>query len=738
MKVIHIIDEISEKNRSIYSVAKFYCNKIKNSNLLSNENKQKFFFGNADYFINFKFYNFFFYFNKFNKFFIKDSFHIIHIHGLWRPIYFFSILYSKIYNKSIVVQPHGMMLDPALRLKGKINYSLKKFLIFIYSKIFKVNNFIAVTFEEKNQIKKFFPKSKIKIIPNPIEVKETQKRIQKKIIFMGRFNKIKNIELCIEAFAKSNFSKKVYFEIYGIDDDKLYKKEIEELIRIKKKDNIKITIKKPVYGKLKNEVIAEAWLNILLSDSEVLSLSVQEAGLLGTPSLVNRQIYFPNWISRLNFKTLKNIKDIRNKINQILSLTLIQRNKLGNQIKKNFTNKLDNKILIKSLDKVYKDLKQNDHIEVKKHSFKNTIFYSSIFSLNFFVYTYMMFIYALLGRPEISAEIAIYSGTLFLILQLISGNARQIILFQNNSYNFYVSFRNCVLIFGSIFVIFLKIYDLINELNFYLMLIILVNWSNEIKVTYLEKNKSNKLLIFFMILSTFFYFFIFIFLIKYEYLIISLLKIYFILIFGFFIFLSDFSLKIKKNIKSFKNLKNISPFFSSASIILSILAWRFFIYQELDNALAGYLFVAFSIGSFPGTFMNSILAPTLLNNLKVNFRRILNYAFFYMLITFVMILFIDLENKNIDELFFVAVTFSLVGGVLSIYGSLLRNYLIRSKKFVNIFFYDVVNSLFVASIPIIIYLTLNGLYLVFAYYMASIISTLFYGYFIFTKDKKIY
>ena len=100
MKVIHIIDEISEKNRSIYSIAKFYCNKIKNSNLLSNENKQKPFLGNADFFLNSKFYNFFFYFNKLNKFFIKDNFQIIHIHGLWRPVYFFSILYSKIYNRN--------------------------------------------------------------------------------------------------------------------------------------------------------------------------------------------------------------------------------------------------------------------------------------------------------------------------------------------------------------------------------------------------------------------------------------------------------------------------------------------------------------------------------------------------------------------------------------------------------------------------------------------------------------
>jgi hypothetical protein len=737
MKVIHIIDEISEKNRSIYSVAKFYCNKIKNSNLLSNENKQKPFLGNADFFLNSKFYNFFFYFNKLNKFFIKDNFQIIHIHGLWRPVYFFSILYSKIYNKPIIVQPHGMMLDPALRLKGKINFSLKIFLISIYSKILKINNFIAVTSEEKNQIKKFFPKSKIKIIPNPIEVKNITKRIQKKIIFMGRFNKIKNLKLCIESFAKSNFSQNIYFEIYGIDDDELYKKEIEELIRIKRKNNIKIFIKKPVYGKLKNEVIAEAWLNILLSDSEVLSLSVQEAGLLGTPSLVNRQIYFPNWISRLNFKTLKNIKDIRNKINQILSLTLIQRKKLGNKIKKNFTDKLDNEKLINSLDKVYKGLKQNDNIKVKKHPFRKTIFYSSIFSLNFFVYTYIMFIYALLGRPETSAEIAIYSGTLFLILQLISGNARQLILFKNNSYNLYVRLRNYILILGFIFIIILRIYDLINELNFYLMLIVLLNWTNEIKLTYLEKNNSKNLLIFFMVISIFFYSLMLLTLIKNEYLMISILKIYLTVIFGFFIFLYDFSLKIKNTFKIFNNLKNISPFLSSASIILSILAWRFFIYQELDNALAGYLFVAFSIGSFPGTFMNSILAPTLLNNLKVNFRRIFNYVLFYILITFAIILFIDLENKNIDALFSVSVIFSLVGGVLTVYSSLLRNYLIRSKKFINIFFYDVVNSLFVASIPIIIYLTLNGLYLVYAYYIASIISTLFYGYYIITKNKKI-
>ena len=52
-----------------------------------------------------------------------------------------------------------------------------------------------------------------------------------------------------------------------------------------KSQNIKF--KEPIFGEDKIKTLKSSWCNILLSDSEVLSLSVLESASLKLPSLVN-------------------------------------------------------------------------------------------------------------------------------------------------------------------------------------------------------------------------------------------------------------------------------------------------------------------------------------------------------------------------------------------------------------------------------------------------------------------
>ena len=67
--------------------------------------------------------------------------------------------------------------------------------------------------------------------------------------------------------------------------------------------------------------MSENYLNILMSKSEILSLSVLEALSVGTKSLVNNNIKYPNKISKLIYFTEPK-KDLISKIRKVLQIIL--------------------------------------------------------------------------------------------------------------------------------------------------------------------------------------------------------------------------------------------------------------------------------------------------------------------------------------------------------------------------------------------------------------------------------
>ena len=92
----------------------------------------------------------------------------------------------------------------------------------------------------------------------------------------------------IEAFDGANLPANWKLNIYGIRDDENYYSQLIELIT--NKDNI--FIKEPVFGKEKLKILSSSWANILLSKSEVLSLSVLESAALELPSLVKKYFHY--------------------------------------------------------------------------------------------------------------------------------------------------------------------------------------------------------------------------------------------------------------------------------------------------------------------------------------------------------------------------------------------------------------------------------------------------------------
>lgn len=312
MKLIHIVEETSEKNSSINNTVNLLSRYkfIKKSIIVSPKGKN---------YLNDHKIKELSYFNI-SRFLKRNKPDIIHIHGLWNLFYLVFIFEAKNLGIPIIVQPHGMLMKEAMKNKSTINFILKIIFIQIYKIFRNTISFIAVTKEEKKSISKIFKNNDIIVLPNPIPFRNIQSKKKKILSFFGRINKHKNIDLMINSFISADLDKSWKFHIYGINDDRVYFLKLKKIVNYSGFAN-RILFEKPIFNlnkKLKK--MSEVYLNILMSKSEIMGLSVLECLSVGTKSLVNINFDYPNNISKYLYFTKPNEKKISNKIKKICSL----------------------------------------------------------------------------------------------------------------------------------------------------------------------------------------------------------------------------------------------------------------------------------------------------------------------------------------------------------------------------------------------------------------------------------
>jgi glycosyltransferase involved in cell wall biosynthesis len=214
---------------------------------------------------------------------------IIHFSSFFYKLTIFYFLIGIFSNKKIVISPRGEFYPPALKRKSLIKM--------IYINCFKIFqnkiNFHATNEEEEKIIKRFFPGSKVFTIPNLINIsKPLNEKKNNNLLFLGRINPIKNIDLLIEAYAnlsaeiKSKFSLIIVGEAF-LDYEKKYFKKLKVLI--KSKDlNDKVKFLGPIYGNQKLKIISESYCLILPSKSENFGNVVLEAISQNTPVIASK------------------------------------------------------------------------------------------------------------------------------------------------------------------------------------------------------------------------------------------------------------------------------------------------------------------------------------------------------------------------------------------------------------------------------------------------------------------
>ena len=738
MKVLQIIDEISKRNISLVSVARIigsYDYLSKQSKLLAAKNLEK---SKEVRVLKNSFKNLFFN-SKISEIIKTQKPEVVHIHGLWRPIHLFFMIQCNFYNIPLIVQPHGMLLKEALRSKSFLSYILKLITLIGYRLILNEPSFIAVTYEEKKSILKNFPRAHIVIIKNPfIGQKKISKNIKKKFVYFGRYNKHKNLKEFISAYIESGLAKddKWQFEIYGIEDDDNYKYELEKLVRENDcKKNIKFL--KPEFNiKNKFKIISESWCNILMSKSEILSLSVLEAFSVGTQSFVNNKISFPNWIKK--YLILSSV----NNLNLVKKLKLISNQSANKKIhlKKEMVGSFQKNYNFSREKNYYKNLLKSLSSKTKQFTSLDNLVILSSNLLNSVLIPFLIVLSAVFQKNSLATDIGIIPGVALLITQIFSANSRSIILY-NQSIEFFdrvISFRIFIIIPVLIITVVLQKLFYYNE-NFEILLLVtiigLFSWINEMSLSIHEKNKSLLFIKLFLVITSLVYLGIFLnYYFEYNYLTNILLSYLFFQIIYFFYHLNFVRFNTKYFIENLKVLFSqplsiASSFFN----IFSVIIWRVSLLLILGKEAAGLFFAGFAVASFPGTVFNNIIGQIIILNKRMKEalqKTAILLSSFYIIFLFVAMFLIEKYLSNFYNIELIRITIISLFGTIIMIHALYARHLKLSKsqdKQRIVFINDIIYGILIAPIIFILFYFDTNLSLIkYSYVLSAILAFIVY------------
>ncbi|MEN6291092.1 MAG: glycosyltransferase, partial [Methanobacterium sp.] len=258
-----------------------------------------------------------------------QNFNIIHIHEHRSLLALFASHYAQKKDIPYIIQSHGSVM--AINNREIIK---KIFDTFCGNNIlWNATAVIALSeSEEKQYLEMGVQQSRIFIIPNGINVddfttlpkfglfrkKNRIQESQKVILFLGRLNWIKGVDLLIDAFCDIN--KKIpdsTLIIAGPDDGILC--QIKNQIKTLRLEN-KVIITGPIYENEKLCAYVDADVFVLPSRYETFPMTVLESSLCNTPVVVTQNCGIANIIeNNLGFVSSINSEDLSKSIITILT-----------------------------------------------------------------------------------------------------------------------------------------------------------------------------------------------------------------------------------------------------------------------------------------------------------------------------------------------------------------------------------------------------------------------------------
>lgn len=264
---------------------------------------------------------------------VKNNYDVIHLHE-YRSLLNVMVAFADTGNSKIILHPQGTFENFNGRTLAK-----KIFDKLFSEKILKrANQIIAISEKEKSQLTEAGVKSeKINIMYNGVDVEPGEdKNInvtlpKKYILYLGRINKIKNLDVLVDAFLVSNvWKEEVKLIIAGGDDGYL------EELQAKIKNQASVEYVGPVGQAQKNQLIKNSLFVAYITRNEPWGLVPLEAAVLDVPSLVSTDAGIASTIEKYKIGRLvdvnlkgKIVESIKSMINEPIKIS----KKISQQLK---------------------------------------------------------------------------------------------------------------------------------------------------------------------------------------------------------------------------------------------------------------------------------------------------------------------------------------------------------------------------------------------------------------------
>lgn len=225
---------------------------------------------------------------------------VFHVHGVWSAPQYFAARAAHQAGVPFVFTAHGM-LEPWLWNQQGWKIRAKKWLYWsalAYPALSKARVIHAITPLEQKHLARLFPNNCIEVIPNAIDVSDEEDCPQvergKTILFLGRIEPKKGVDVLLRAFARAKIGKEWSVDVVGPAWSESYLSGLKAIVNECGLGQ-RVRFRGPLFGEEKRKLIDTAWVLAAPSHSEVVGLVNLEAAARCLPTITTYQTGLHDW-----------------------------------------------------------------------------------------------------------------------------------------------------------------------------------------------------------------------------------------------------------------------------------------------------------------------------------------------------------------------------------------------------------------------------------------------------------
>ncbi|HUQ70490.1 MAG TPA: glycosyltransferase [Planctomycetaceae bacterium] len=237
----------------------------------------------------------------------KDDVSVAHIHGVWMYPQFSAACVAQRLDIPTVLTNHGG-LQWALRQPRGLGALKKRLYVALMRDrlLRRITVQHAITRQDRDAVYSFFPHRRIEIIPNFLDLEKVDHDLgayctgssgagAPYILYLGRLHPTKGVDMLIEAFGRARIPRDWRLIIVGPTVDREYAGRLKRLIRASPRSP-RIEIRGPEWHLgAKYRLMRDAWVTVLPSHTEVVSLVNLESSACFTPTITTTMTGLDDW-----------------------------------------------------------------------------------------------------------------------------------------------------------------------------------------------------------------------------------------------------------------------------------------------------------------------------------------------------------------------------------------------------------------------------------------------------------